>query len=209
MNAVLRATSTLACTIALFGCAGDATPGSGDSVALAESAAANAATGAGMDSANAPGAAATGGGTVSLRDAGGREFGMLTLAGATTGTGISLSGTLRGMPPGEHGIHVHTVGRCDAPGFETAGGHWNPTSRKHGTQGENGPHHGDMMNITVGADSTATVQLTTQGGTLSGADALMDADGASVVVHATADDYKTDPSGNSGARVACGVISGS
>ncbi|MES2524696.1 MAG: superoxide dismutase family protein [Gemmatimonadota bacterium] len=203
MNVALRATSMLACSIALFGCAGDPAPGSADSAARADS-------GAGMatstDSGAAPAGAAAGGGTVSIRDAAGREFGMLTLAAAGTGTGISLSGTLRGMPPGEHGIHVHTVGRCDAPAFETAGGHWNPTTKQHGTQNPQGPHHGDMMNITVGADSTATVQLTTQGGTLSGADALMDADGASVVVHATADDYRTDPSGNSGARVACGVI---
>ena len=123
--------------------------------------------------------------------------------------GITVSGTLRGLPPGEHGIHVHTTGACDAPAFTTAGGHWNPTSKMHGSQNPAGPHLGDMMNITVGADSSVAVQLTTSGGSLHGADMLMDADGAAVVMHAKGDDYKTDPSGNSGDRVACGVIKGS
>ena len=110
--------------------------------------------------------------------------------------------------PGTHGIHVHAVGRCDPPGFESAGPHWNPMSRQHGTLNPQGPHMGDMMNITVAMDGSATVNVMTQGGTLRGVDRLLDADGAAVVIHASADDYRTDPSGNSGARIACGVVQG-
>ena len=135
------------------------------------------------------------------------QTGVLTVANGTGG--ITVTGTLRGLTPGDHGIHIHTIGTCDAPAFTTAGGHWNPTTKMHGSQNPQGQHFGDMMNITAGADSTAKVQLTTKGGSLHGTDMLMDADGAAIVVHATADDYKTDPSGNSGARAACGVIMGS
>jgi len=117
----------------------------------------------------------------------------------------STTGTLRGLTPGVHGIHIHAVGRCEPP-FQTAGGHWNPLMRKHGVENPDGPHAGDMQNIVVGSDGTATVSVTTPMGTLRGANGLLDTDGASVVVHAAADDYKTDPSGNSGARVACGVV---
>jgi Cu-Zn family superoxide dismutase len=139
---------------------------------------------------------------VVMRDASGRELGRLSLA--DSGEGIAVTGSLRGLAPGEHGIHLHTTGVCEPP-FESAGAHWNPTSRQHGTENPQGPHLGDMMNLTVGADSTATVQVTTPSGTLRGANALLDADGGSVVVHAAADDYRTDPSGNSGARIACGA----
>lgn len=139
---------------------------------------------------------------VVMRDASGRELGRLSLA--DSGEGIAVSGNLRGLAPGEHGIHLHTTGVCEPP-FESAGAHWNPTNRQHGTENPQGPHLGDMMNLTVGADSTATVQVTTPSGTLRGANALLDADGGAVVVHASADDYRTDPSGNSGARIACGA----
>ena len=145
--------------------------------------------------------------TATMRDASGRELGALTLTDA--GGGISVSGTLRGLPPGEHGMHIHMVGRCDPPSFESAGGHWNPTTRQHGSENPQGPHLGDMPNVTVGADSTATVQGTANGGSLRGAtNMLLDTDGAAIVIHAARDDYKTDPSGGSGARIACGVISG-
>jgi superoxide dismutase, Cu-Zn family len=140
---------------------------------------------------------------VPVRDAAGRELGTLTLA--STPGGLLLTGRLTGLPPGAHGIHVHAVGRCEPP-FESAGPHWNPASRQHGTANPNGPHLGDMPNITVAADGSATVRVATPGGTLSGSDAVMDADGSAVVIHAQADDYQTDPSGNSGARIACGVV---
>ena len=145
--------------------------------------------------------------TVAMRDSAGRDLGTLTLTDAAGG--IAISGTLRGLPPGEHGLHVHMTGQCDAPKFEAAGGHWNPTSKQHGTENPQGPHLGDVPNVTVGADSTAVVQATTAGGSLRGAtDMLLDADGAALVIHATRDDYKTDPSGGSGARIACGVVTG-
>jgi superoxide dismutase, Cu-Zn family len=141
-----------------------------------------------------------------MRDATGRDLGTLTLAN-TTG-GLMLSGALHGLPPGTHGIHLHTTGRCEPP-FTTAGGHWNPMGRMHGTQNPQGPHLGDMPNIVVSSDGIAAVSVTTPGGTLLGTDALLDADGAAVVIHESADDYRTDPSGNSGARIACGVVRGS
>lgn len=155
------------------------------------------------DTTSAAGTAAAGGRAV-VRDAGGRELGTLTAA--STPEGITLTGTLSGLPPGEHGFHVHTTGRCEPP-FESAGGHWNPTAKQHGEQNPQGPHVGDMLNLTVPASGVVEVAMTTRGGVLSGgATALMDADGAAVLVHAGPDDYRTDPSGNSGARIACGVI---
>jgi superoxide dismutase, Cu-Zn family len=141
-------------------------------------------------------------GSVAVRDASGRELG--TLAIDETPSGLAVTGSLVGLAPGEHGIHFHTTGKCEAP-FESAGGHWNPANRQHGATNPQGPHLGDLSNITVGADSTATVSVTSPGGTLRGANALLDADGAALVIHAAADDNRTDPSGNSGARIACGV----
>lgn len=139
-----------------------------------------------------------------VRDSAGRELGTLTVV--ETANGLTTVGTLRGLPPGAHGIHIHMVGQCDGPAFASAGAHWNPTSRMHGFDNPQGPHMGDMRNIMVGADSIATVNTTTPGGTLRGTTGVLDTDGASVVVHAAADDYATDPSGNSGARIACGVL---
>ena len=151
-------------------------------------------------------AAGAGGVTATMRDSAGRELGSVTLT--ETAQGIAIAGTLRGLPPGEHGFHLHTTGQC-TPTFEAAGGHWNPTGTQHGSQNPQGPHLGDMPNVTVGADSSVTIQTTTPGGTLRGTNALLDADGAAVMVHATADDNRTDPSGAAGGRVACGAVSGS
>lgn len=142
-----------------------------------------------------------------MRDTLGNDLGTLTLQ--EEGGAIVIRGTLSSLSPGEHGIHIHTTGACE-PTFEAAGGHWNPTGAGHGTQGTNGPHFGDLGNLTVGPDGAATVSLTAPGGNLGVATAdsmsLMDADGAAIVIHAGADDQMTDPSGNSGARVACGVV---
>lgn len=195
----MRATLIVtACAMAVIGC-GNKEKAAADSTAAAESAKAAAAAAAPAPA--APGATAT------VMDAAGHELGSLTLSDGTGG--ITVSGTLKGLAPGDHGIHIHAIGMCDAPAFTTAGGHFNPTSKMHGSENPTGPHYGDMMNITVGADSTATVQHTSKGGTLHGADMLMDPDGAAIVVHAKADDYKTDPTGNSGDRIACGVVKGS
>jgi Cu-Zn family superoxide dismutase len=154
-------------------------------------------------------AAMAGGGaaaTAQMQGTGGRDLGTLTLT--ESGGGISVSGQLTGLAPGEHGFHIHATGKCEGPSFETAGAHWNPTNKGHGTNNPAGPHLGDMSNITVGADSSVNVQATTPGGTLHGENALLDGDGAAVIIHADADDYKSNPSGNSGKRIACGVVTG-
>lgn len=158
-------------------------------------------TTAGRDSPAA--SAADSGVTAQMRDSSGKELGTLTLTDA--GQGIKITGRLSGLPPGEHAIHLHTTGRCDPPKFESAGGHWNPTNRQHGTQNPQGPHLGDLPNFTVGRDGSATIDATTPGGSLRGSDPLLDSDGAAVVVHAKRDDYKSQPAGNAGDRIACGV----
>ncbi|MHB1223320.1 MAG: superoxide dismutase family protein [Gemmatimonadaceae bacterium] len=189
------ALTALACGLSLTACAGagdDAT--AGDTAGTAATA---------TPSATAPSDSGTA--TATLRDSAGREIGTVTLTDAADG--ITVSGTLSGLPPGDHAIHLHTTGQCEAP-FASAGGHWNPTNRQHGTQNPEGPHLADMPNFTVAADSSASLQATTPGGTLRGENALLDSDGAAVVVHADADDYRSDPAGNAGARIACGVVSG-
>ena len=108
-----------------------------------------------------------------------------------------------GLPAGVHGVHIHTTGKCDAPDFTTAGGHWNPTGKMHGSENPMGPHEGDLPNLTVGADGSGNLTFTVAGASLA---TMLDADGAAFVVHAGSDDYKTDPSGNSGGRIACGVF---
>jgi Cu-Zn family superoxide dismutase len=109
------------------------------------------------------------------------------------------------LPHGLHGIHVHSVGRCDPPDFASAGPHWNPLGRHHGLNNPAGPHAGDMRNVEVAANGVLGATVVLPGANL---DSLLDADGASLVLHADADDYVTDPSGNSGARIACAVIQG-
>jgi Cu-Zn family superoxide dismutase len=102
-----------------------------------------------------------------------------------------------------HGAHLHTVGKCDGPDFVSAGGHWNPTNMKHGSMNPQGPHEGDMPNLTVGATGKGSLSMKIAGASF---DTLMDADGAAMVIHAGQDDLKSDPSGNSGGRLACGVL---
>lgn len=139
--------------------------------------------------------------TAPLRTAAGADVGTVTateMAG-----GIQIRVDARAMPAGTHGAHVHTIGRCDAPDFTTAGGHWNPTGKQHGTSNPAGPHAGDAPNLTIGADGSGALTIMLPAGTMDG---LLDADGAAFVIHANADDYKTDPSGNSGGRIACGVF---
>jgi Cu-Zn family superoxide dismutase len=143
---------------------------------------------------------------VTFRTADGRDAGTAALT--ETGAGVLVRATLRNLPPGTHALHVHETGTCEPP-FESAGGHYNPTDRQHGFLNPQGEHAGDLTNITVGADGTASADLLAPEVTLGTAGAtLRDTDGSSLVVHAGADDYRTDPSGNSGDRIACGVIGG-
>lgn len=117
---------------------------------------------------------------------------------------------LHDLTPGEHGIHFHAVAKCEGSGatpFATAGAHYNPIGRQHGLLNSAGPHAGDAPNITVGADGRVDAGFTTDRATLTdGSTTLFDADGSSIVIHAVADDQVTQPAGNSGARVACGVL---
>lgn len=139
-----------------------------------------------------------------IRDQGGRVLGTVTVN--ETGQGFVTTGTLDHLSPGSHGIHIHTIGACTGT-FTSAGGHWNPSGRQHGFENPMGPHLGDLQNIVVAADSSAEVAVSNRGGGfLRGVAGLLDGDGASVVVHAGPDDYRTDPAGNSGARIACGVL---
>ena len=135
-----------------------------------------------------------------VRNAQGRELGTVRFTDAVGG--IAVSGQITGLPPGEHGLHIHAAGRCEPP-FESAGPHWNLSNRQHGAQNPAGPHAGDLGNLNVSSDGVVNVAGTTRGGTLR---ELLDSDGAALVVHEKADDYKTDPSGESGNRIAAGVI---
>ncbi|HEY5063191.1 MAG TPA: superoxide dismutase family protein [Gemmatimonadaceae bacterium] len=138
-----------------------------------------------------------------LHDLTGRRVGTATFT--DTYTGVLVSADLTGLGLGAHGIHIHEVGKCEAP-FTTAGGHFNPEHRHHGFLNPNGSHLGDMPNIDTPAAGQLRFEFLLPGVTLKGANALLDADGASIVVHSGRDDYSTDPSGNSGSRIACGVI---
>lgn len=123
---------------------------------------------------------------------------------------VHVDGQVRGLQPGQHGIHFHAVGRCDGAAslaFSSAGAHYNPGNRRHGLSAPDGPHAGDVPNIIADSDGRATIHFTTDRVTLTaGATTLNDADGTSLVIHALGDDQMTDPSGNSGARIACGVV---
>ena len=118
-------------------------------------------------------------------------------------TGVTLRIDAAGVPAGQHGVHVHATGRCDPPGFTSAGPHWNPGERKHGHRNSAGFHMGDLGNLGVGADGKLVAGLLVPQATV---DALRDADGAALVLHAKADDEVTDPSGNSGDRIACAIL---
>lgn len=135
-----------------------------------------------------------------LSQASGQPVGNVSVT--PSATGLNLSVTAGPLAPGTYGIHIHEKGLCDGPAFASAGMHWNPTARQHGRQNPAGSHHGDLPNLVIGADGNGSLSATTMG-TLA---MLMDSDGAAVVLHAAADDGVTDPSGNSGARIACAVL---
>jgi superoxide dismutase, Cu-Zn family len=140
-----------------------------------------------------------------IRDASGTTVGMALFSETTGGVRITLQA--QGLPPGRHGIHLHAVGQCDAPAFTTAGGHFNPTNRLHGLNNPQGPHAGDLPELMVVANGSASYATTSMTASLSaGANSLLDADGSALVIHANPDDQVTDPTGNSGDRIACGAL---
>lgn len=147
-----------------------------------------------------PAIAQDGSATATMMDQSGTTLGTLTLTDADGGVNIT------GVPNGEHGFHIHETGTFDAATqFKSAGGHFNPDGKQHGIDNPEGPHAGDLMNVTADDDGHARVDLTDADVTVEN---LLDADGSALVLHADPDDYKTDPSGNSGDRFACGVIEG-
>ena len=142
--------------------------------------------------------------TAEVKDASGKVLGAAIFT--QVADGVQVSARFQGLPPGPHGIHVHAAGQCEPP-FASAGGHFNPTGHKHGLRNPEGAHAGDLPNLMVAADGTGSISALARGATLSaGPASLFDADGSALVIHANADDDVTDPAGNSGDRIACGVI---
>lgn len=149
------------------------------------------------------------GANAEIRDAQGTMVGTATLTEGATGVAIQVQ--VRGFTAaaaGEHGIHIHAVGACDAPGFTAAGGHFNPAGKQHGLNNPAGAHGGDLPNLILAAGGSGTYAATDDRIALAAgaANTIFDADGAAIVIHAGPDDYVTDPAGNSGARLACGVL---
>jgi Cu-Zn family superoxide dismutase len=142
---------------------------------------------------------------VVLKDATGATVGTATLT--EDRGGVHLSVKVQGMPPGTHAIHIHAVGRCENPEFKSAGPHFNPGGKKHGMKNPEGHHAGDLPNLVVGANGKTELHALAHGATLGdGPASLFGTQGTALVVHAGPDDEVTDPAGNSGARIACGVI---
>jgi Cu-Zn family superoxide dismutase len=162
-----------------------------------------------------------------IKDAQGKSVGDASLT--QMAHGVVIVAELSGLPPGPHGMHLHAVAKCEPPAFTSAGGHFNPTGNKHGYNAEAGPHMGDLPNVIVAGDGKATVDVFVAGLTLgdgqvasgtstekpgpygarvppTGTHNVFDQGGAALIIHAKADDYATDPAGNSGDRIACGVI---
>jgi len=125
------------------------------------------------------------------------------------GEGVSIAIEANGLPPGRKGFHFHETGRCDPPGFQSAGGHFAPQDGQHGLDNPAGPHAGDMENLEVGGDGSVNTTVVNPRVTLrrGAANSLLDGDGTALVIHAEEDDQRTDPTGDSGDRIACGVVS--
>lgn len=141
----------------------------------------------------------------SLKDATGKDVGTVQLI--QTPHGVLLKMALKGAVPGEHAFHIHAVGKCEAP-FTSAGGHFNPASKKHGMEAAEGSHAGDMPNLHIPGNGELTIEIANPMVSLvkGQPNSVFDADGSAIIIHAGVDDYKTDPTGNAGDRIACGVI---
>jgi Cu-Zn family superoxide dismutase len=143
--------------------------------------------------------------TADVRTAAGQSLGTAQLT--QVGGVVRIVLDARGLPPGLHAVHVHAVGKCDPPDFSTAGQHFNPTNKQHGALNPQGSHAGDLPNLNVGPDGSGRLETATEQITLgTGATSIWDADGSALVIHAAPDDFTTDPTGNAGARIACGVV---
>src|SRR4051812_18814889 len=140
-----------------------------------------------------------------LKTADGKDAGNVTLT--QTPRGVLLALAVKGLPPGEHAFHVHAVGKCEPP-FDSAGGHFNPESKKHGMMAAEGAHAGDMPNLHIPAGGELMVEVLNTAVTLEKGkpNSVFDTDGSAIVIHAGKDDYSTDPTGNAGGRIACGVV---
>ena len=140
-----------------------------------------------------------------LKGGDGKDVGLAELT--QTPAGVLLKLSVKGLPPGEHAFHVHAVGKCEAP-FTSAGGHFNPGNKKHGMMAAEGQHAGDMPNVHIPQSGDLVVEVLNAAITLEKGkpNSVFDADGSAIVIHAGKDDYKTDPTGEAGGRIACGVI---